>query len=178
MVFDVGRDPRRMSSRSWERPAARTAGRPGYPPNAPRCPRNDERPWTPCRGFRRALRALLSGPGRFGAPKISECMYVCLEAGCPTLVPKGRCLRHARPRVSEGASLYRLYRTARWRQLRALVLADNPLCRDCLSRGRTIPATDVDHDVPHHGDVEIFWNRENLVGLCRSCHSRKTRAGE
>lgn len=57
---------------------------------------------------------------------------------------------------------------ARWRRLRAAVLAERPLCEECL----TERATDVDHVVAKAkggGD-----DRGNLMALCHSCHSRKT----
>ncbi|MBN8727594.1 MAG: HNH endonuclease [Xanthomonadales bacterium] len=55
--------------------------------------------------------------------------------------------------------------SARWQRLRALVLARQPLCRDCNE-----PATDVDHDNGDPGDN----SPQNLVARCHSCHSRKT----
>lgn len=61
-------------------------------------------------------------------------------------------------------------KSAAWQRLRASVLADEPLCRECSKRGLIVPATDVDHDDgdPSNNDMD------NLVGLCHSCHSRKT----
>jgi 5-methylcytosine-specific restriction protein A len=35
----------------------------------------------------------------------------------------------------------------------------------------------VDHAIPHHGDVAVFWNPNNWQSLCKCCHDRKT-AGE
>lgn len=60
--------------------------------------------------------------------------------------------------------------TARWQRLRASVLAERPLCVDCLARGQVTPATDVDHD---DGDPSNNA-RSNLVSRCHSCHSTKT----
>ena len=59
-----------------------------------------------------------------------------------------------------------------WRRWRLMVLAEEPLCRECLAAGRVTPATDVDHIVPlaDGGTNE----RGNLQALCHSCHSRKT----
>lgn len=59
---------------------------------------------------------------------------------------------------------------AAWQKLRASVLADEPLCRDCSARGVVEPATDVDHHDGNPGNND----RDNLVPLCHSCHSRKT----
>jgi 5-methylcytosine-specific restriction protein A len=32
----------------------------------------------------------------------------------------------------------------------------------------------VDHIVPHRGDERLAFDRDNLQGLCKSCHDRKT----
>jgi len=49
------------------------------------------------------------------------------------------------------------------------VLARDPICRSC----RRAPSTEADHIVPlaQGGD----WSLENGQGLCKTCHSRKTR---
>lgn len=60
--------------------------------------------------------------------------------------------------------------SAAWRRLRAQVLAEEPLCRWCLARGQYLASTDVDH-INNDGDDN---RRENLTGMCHSCHSRKT----
>lgn len=57
-----------------------------------------------------------------------------------------------------------------WQRLRAVVLAEQPLCVDCLARGQVVPATDVDHD---DGDPSNNA-RSNLVPRCHSDHSTKT----
>lgn len=59
-----------------------------------------------------------------------------------------------------------------WRKLRDLVLARQPLCVDCLARGRVEAATQVDHIVPRRaGGTD---DDHNLQALCARCHSRKT----
>ena len=67
----------------------------------------------------------------------------------------------------------RLYDSIRWRQLRAVKLARSPMCEECLTMGRDVPATDVDHVVAianGGGALDLA----NLRSLCRKCHSRKT----
>ena len=60
--------------------------------------------------------------------------------------------------------------TAAWQKLRAVVLAERPLCEHCVARGIVSLATDVDH---RDGDPSNN-ERSNLSSLCHACHSRKT----
>tara|TARA_Y100001001_G_C7847639_1_gene252950 strand:- start:47 stop:553 length:507 start_codon:yes stop_codon:yes gene_type:complete len=61
-----------------------------------------------------------------------------------------------------------------WRQLRAQVLAEEPLCRMCAARGLVVPAIDVDHIEDAREDYTDDNSRENLQSLCHECHSLKT----
>jgi 5-methylcytosine-specific restriction protein A len=63
---------------------------------------------------------------------------------------------------------------ARWRRARLAFLARHPLCATCQAEGRLVPATDVDHVVPHRGDQRLFWDESNWQGLCKPCHDAKT----
>ena len=60
---------------------------------------------------------------------------------------------------------------------RLSVLSEQPLCVDCEADERIVAATDVDHELPHRGDLALFWDRDNLRGRCHACHSRKTQDG-
>lgn len=55
-----------------------------------------------------------------------------------------------------------------WRAIRKRVLCEQPICDHCQME----PAIEVDHVDNDPSNNE----RSNLVGLCRSCHSRKTQA--
>jgi 5-methylcytosine-specific restriction protein A len=63
----------------------------------------------------------------------------------------------------------RIYDKQRWRRMRKIHLAGEPLCRQC---GK--PATEVDHIIPISVDPAKRWSWFNLQSLCRACHSRKT----
>jgi 5-methylcytosine-specific restriction protein A len=63
---------------------------------------------------------------------------------------------------------------ARWRRARAAFLARHPLCAACQGQGRVVPATVVDHVVPHRGDQRLFWDESNWAPACKRCHDAKT----
>ena len=112
-------------------------------------------------------------------------LKVCRHAGCHELTrdPSGYCPKHkdaaeARARKwkaeqdSQRESAYRRGYGARWRKLRAQILMDEPLCRECRKAGCIVPATDVDHIVARaDGGTD---DGSNLQPLCHACHSRKT----
>jgi 5-methylcytosine-specific restriction protein A len=68
--------------------------------------------------------------------------------------------------------------TARWRKLRAMVLARHPLCADPYgvhAATGVLPLTeDVDHIQGVWAAPERVFDVENLQGLCRMCHARKS----
>jgi 5-methylcytosine-specific restriction enzyme A len=57
---------------------------------------------------------------------------------------------------------------------RAQVLAEEPLCRLCLAKGKQVASDVVDHVVP------LAWggqdDRGNKQGLCDPCHDAKSKA--
>lgn len=71
-----------------------------------------------------------------------------------------------------------LYGSRQWRNLRASVLSEEPLCRTCDQQGRVTVATVVDHIKEHKGDVTLFYDRDNLQPLCASCHSGVKRVAD
>jgi hypothetical protein len=61
---------------------------------------------------------------------------------------------------------YRKYYKMRfWKKRRLQQLCNEPLCAMCLAMGKAVPATVVDHVVPHKGD----WNRFRLGALQSLC---------
>jgi 5-methylcytosine-specific restriction protein A len=71
----------------------------------------------------------------------------------------------------------RLINSWRWRKpggVRQQYLQEHPLCVMCKAKGWVVPATDVDHKIPHQEREALFWQYDNLQSLCKSCHSRKT----
>lgn len=78
----------------------------------------------------------------------------------------------AKPRLSSTQQGY----TYRWRKASAAFLKRRPLCVHCESEGRIEPASEVDHIIPHRGDMSLFWDQSNWQPLCKRHHSRKTAA--
>ncbi|AGL03635.1 restriction endonuclease [Desulfoscipio gibsoniae DSM 7213] len=104
----------------------------------------------------------------------------CRHPGCPELTEARFCPKHMqeynrqynrkeRPKYSK-----QLYNSARWQRLRKKVLLEHPLCVECERQGRITPATIVDHVKPHKGNLNLFWDENNLQALCKNCHDSKT----
>lgn len=73
-------------------------------------------------------------------------------------------------RSEESLKWRRLYKLSRYRRKRRAFLIQHPYCAVC---GEV--AEDLDHIIPHEGDMHLFWNENNWQALCHKCHSRKTR---
>ena len=106
-------------------------------------------------------------------------MRYCAQPGCPTLVQAGRCTTHRRDqeRYRPNVDIRKLYRTPRWSELRKRKQDEAPFCVDCEKEGKTRVWTELDHEVPHRGDLSLFWDYSNLSGRCREHHQSKTGRG-
>lgn len=101
-------------------------------------------------------------------------MRPCSYPGCSVLVRSGRCDAHKTPEIDyHDPESQRLYKTARWQQIRRIQLSKEPWCQECMRQEIYTPATDVDHVKPHRGDPRRFYGGP-FQSLCHSCHSRKT----
>lgn len=101
---------------------------------------------------------------------------LCLTPTCDQVARyRGRCAGHARTNDQTINRAGRhIYNTRRWRITRDRYLAANPMCA---ADGCAAIAAHVHHvvDLAAGGNP---WNAENLIGMCASCHSRVTRAGQ
>ena len=102
----------------------------------------------------------------------------CSAPGCPELTDGQYCERHhvevtRAYNQQRDPDVKRLYGN-RWQRARKHYLAGHPLCIQCLAEDRLVPATEVDHILPHKGDQQLFWDEMNWQALCKPCHSRKT----
>lgn len=58
-----------------------------------------------------------------------------------------------------------------WQKARERHLQAHPLCRMCEDEGKVVPASVVDHKIPHRGDMAVFWDQGNWQSLCATHHS-------
>ncbi len=94
----------------------------------------------------------------------------------PSVCP--HCRQAHRPHCQPQKTHKRLYGLKAWRRLRSLVLADQPLCLDCLASGRTTVASELHHKTAHRGNHALFFDQSNLMPLCGPCHAVRTARGE
>ena len=66
------------------------------------------------------------------------------------------------------------YKTKDWLEARQYALFENPTCYFCPYVGTFNPSSQVDHIVKASEYDGSFFDVENLVGCCASCHSSKT----
>jgi 5-methylcytosine-specific restriction protein A len=80
---------------------------------------------------------------------------------------------YTRPKDKRPSASQRGY-GSRWNRARVQFLKENPLCVECLKRGQVTAATVVDHEIPHKGDTELFWDKSNWRSLCTPDHNAKS----
>lgn len=116
---------------------------------------------------------------------------ICKYPGCPkTADESGYCKNHQqlgiqleknrnkveniRMRVErlrqKDAICKRFKNTQRWKKLKKTILERYPVCYKC---GAT-ENLEVHHIIPHRGSPDLFFDKDNLVVLCRSCHLNET----
>lgn len=102
----------------------------------------------------------------------------CSRSGCRSLVRGAtRCDAHRVSETRVGSYAQRSgVKRKEWDFIRQAFLAENRFCAEHLKRKppEHVEATVVDHIVAHRGDLEAFFDHENLQALCAPCHSRKT----
>lgn len=74
--------------------------------------------------------------------------------------------------------IQKIYNTSKWKKIRQSYLMEHPLCEVCLSNDVVTEAFDVHHIREiSNGDtfeemLDIAYNSDNLMSVCRSCHSQ------
>jgi len=65
------------------------------------------------------------------------------------------------------------YHTTAWRKLTKRKRKANPLCEECLKKGKITPWELTDHIIPiEQGGDPLCW--DNLQSMCHRCHNRKS----
>lgn len=70
----------------------------------------------------------------------------------------------------------KIYKSTRWRKLRALKIAEQPLCEMCLKEGKTTIAEDVHHIESFMSTddkvlrIALAYDYENLMSICKTHH--------
>lgn len=73
----------------------------------------------------------------------------------------------------------RLINSWEWQKLRRKKFLANPICEDCLAKGRVTPTEEIHHVRPvESGRDEIemkqlAYDYNNLVSLCKTCHAAR-----
>ena len=101
----------------------------------------------------------------------------CSFPGCSKLVDGRYCEEHKKlinqqyNRYSRDPETSKRYGRL-WRRIRYEYIKNHPLCEECKRKGKLTPTEEVHHIIPlakggTHDD-------ENLMALCKSCHSSIT----
>jgi 5-methylcytosine-specific restriction protein A len=99
----------------------------------------------------------------------------CRFAGCAELTTERYCDKHKKQvnkdyeKYKRDPEVYKRY-GHRWRKIREEYINAHPLCEECEKSGKLIPAQEVHHIIElDAGGTNDF---DNLMALCKSCHSR------
>lgn len=100
--------------------------------------------------------------------------HPCGYPGCPNLTEKQYCEEHASvinkryERYSRDPQTKKRYGRC-WKRIRDSYVKTHPFCERCFERGVIVPVEEVHHKKPlSEGGTH---DRDNLVALCKSCHS-------
>ena len=101
----------------------------------------------------------------------------CSYPGCPELTDGRFCEQHAKEesrryeKYDRDPSMRKRYGRA-WKRIRDRYISIHPLCEQCEMQDRITPAEEVHHILPlSQGGTHA---EDNLMALCKSCHSRIT----
>ena len=101
------------------------------------------------------------------------CSFPC----CPRLTDGRFCEEHAKleaqryERYGRDPAIKKRY-GRKWKRIRGRYIRAHPLCERCKKNGKITPAEEVHHIKPlAHGGTNA---EDNLMSLCKSCHSEIT----
>lgn len=65
-----------------------------------------------------------------------------------------------------------------WRRMSERIRKEEPLCVDCLEKGKVWPADECHHKIKIKDAPHQRLNRDNVIPLCKACHQERTEKGE
>lgn len=99
----------------------------------------------------------------------------CSHPGCPRLTYGRFCDEHAKlenqryEKYDRNPATRKRYGRA-WKRIRDSYAASHPLCEQCLQKGEYVKTEQIHHKLPlSQGGTH---DKENLIALCKECHSR------
>jgi len=101
--------------------------------------------------------------------------HPCSHPGCPNLSDKRFCKEHEKTANQQYEKYERNPQTRRrygraWKRIRDKYVSQHPFCEMCYERGILVKTEEVHHKSKLSDGVT--HDRENLIALCKSCHSR------
>lgn len=99
----------------------------------------------------------------------------CSHPGCPNLTDGRFCEEHTRQHNQDYEKYERNPQTKRrygraWKRIRDKYVSLHPFCEICYANGILVETEEVHHKKPlSEGGTH---ERDNLIALCKSCHSR------
>ena len=100
-------------------------------------------------------------------------MKICKSPGCNDLIDfsQSYCERHIPekriPFMTAERSNESLYSTSKWKKLRKKILSEYNYCFKC---GLESKLLDIHHEIPPRGNEELFYDENNCIPVCKSCH--------
>jgi len=67
---------------------------------------------------------------------------------------------------------HKIYNNRRWRKIRALKFANDPLCEVCILEGRVTTTEVIHHIIPIDIDPKLAYEYSNLMAICHECHGK------
>lgn len=91
----------------------------------------------------------------------------CNFHGCNELIKKGinYCSKHSKQHDNK-------YKTKKWQRLRRTKILNDPLCEMCLKNNDVKKAEIIHHIKDGQLFKELFFDYDNLMSVCRSCHNK------
>jgi 5-methylcytosine-specific restriction protein A len=100
---------------------------------------------------------------------------ICNYPSCNNLIEPSEtyCPQHKKEQPKPFSSAIRyndaLYKTTQWRTLRKKILMEQINCFWC-GISTEVTKLEVHHRIPPRGNEELFFNENNLVAVCKTCH--------